>query len=243
MYQSGHRHGENQAAVEHASGASEGDQLGRVADEGAEVGDDQQQLRADERADDDVDPEVQHARLVEALAWRAHHGQLQAQQIRRGQQHAVGVDRGAGPRSNRIGCMRACSDHIEDHQRHTDRYRRVGHVERPEMEASPSRRPRNPRPNRRTIRSMRLPAAPPMMRAMPEARQQLLVRQRARVDRHTDECADGDHRDDDGLAGEVDRVQETERRAGVADVRDVQEVRNHLDAAVRAAPSCGPATS
>ena len=58
----------------------------------SEVGDQQQQLGADERADDDVDAEVEDALRVEAARPRADQRELQAEQIGRRQQHAVGVD-------------------------------------------------------------------------------------------------------------------------------------------------------
>ena len=83
---------EDQAAVEHAARARQRQQLARIGAERAEVGDEQQQLRADQRADDDVDAEVEHARLVEAARLGADHRELQAEQVGGGQQDAVGVD-------------------------------------------------------------------------------------------------------------------------------------------------------
>ena len=64
--------GEDQPAVEHAAGARERQQLARVGGERPEVGDQQQQLRADQRADDDVDAEVEDAvRRRGRAPWRA----------------------------------------------------------------------------------------------------------------------------------------------------------------------------
>jgi hypothetical protein len=54
----------------------------RVRDEHLGVGQEQQQLGADEGADDDVDAEVEDAVGVEASCFRPHHRQLQAEQIR-----------------------------------------------------------------------------------------------------------------------------------------------------------------
>ena len=81
-----------QAAVEHAARPRQRQQLRRIGPKRPEVRDEQQQLRADERADDDVDAEVEHADRVEAARLRADHGELQTEQVRRGEQHAVGVD-------------------------------------------------------------------------------------------------------------------------------------------------------
>ena len=58
-----------------------------------EVDEEQQQLRADQRGDDDGDAEVERAVRIEPAALRARHRQPQAEQVRGGQQHAVGVDR------------------------------------------------------------------------------------------------------------------------------------------------------
>src|SRR3989442_14495008 len=85
--------GEDEAAVEHAARTRQREQLVRIRLERPEIGDQQQQLRADERADDDVDAEVEHAVRVEAARLRANHRELQADQIRRGEQDAVRVQR------------------------------------------------------------------------------------------------------------------------------------------------------
>ncbi len=84
--------GEDQAAVEDPARPRQRQQLARVRDEHLGVGQEQQQLGADEGADDDVDAEVEDAVGVEASCFRPHHRQLQAEQIRRRQQDAVGVD-------------------------------------------------------------------------------------------------------------------------------------------------------
>ena len=63
-----------------------------IGAERTKVRDQQQQLGADERADDDVDAEIQDADGVETTRLRAHHGELQAEQVRRGEQDPVGVD-------------------------------------------------------------------------------------------------------------------------------------------------------
>jgi hypothetical protein len=62
--------GEDEAAVEDAAGAGEREELARIGGERPEVGDQQQQLRADQRADDDVDAEVEDAIRVEAARLR-----------------------------------------------------------------------------------------------------------------------------------------------------------------------------
>src|SRR5207302_7909525 len=63
-----------------------------VAPERLKVRDEQQQLRADERADDDVDAEIHYAIGVEAALPCADQRELQTEQIRGGQQDAIGID-------------------------------------------------------------------------------------------------------------------------------------------------------
>jgi hypothetical protein len=84
---------ENQATVEDAARTREREQLRWGAPELIEVDDEEQQLRTDERRDDDVDAEVEHAVRVEATRFRARHCEPQSQEIGRGQEDAVGVDR------------------------------------------------------------------------------------------------------------------------------------------------------
>src|SRR5437763_3757162 len=84
---------DDEAAVEDAARSRQCQELARVGCVRSEVGDDQQQLRANERADDDVDAEVEHAVRVEAAVLRPNARELQTQQVRRGQQNAVRVDR------------------------------------------------------------------------------------------------------------------------------------------------------
>ena len=62
------RHGDDQPAVEHAGRARERQDLARLLAEVVEIDDDQHQLGADERRDDEVDPEVHDPRGVEARA-------------------------------------------------------------------------------------------------------------------------------------------------------------------------------
>src|SRR5260221_3729284 len=58
-------HCENEAAVEHAPDAHQRQELARVGRERLEVDDEEQQFRADERADDDVDAEIEDAIAVD----------------------------------------------------------------------------------------------------------------------------------------------------------------------------------
>jgi hypothetical protein len=73
-------HGEDEAAVEYAAGSREGDEIGWIRPERAEIGDEQEQLRADERADDDVDAEVEDPIRVEAARLGADHGELEPEE-------------------------------------------------------------------------------------------------------------------------------------------------------------------
>ena len=93
---------EDQAAVEHAARPRQRQQVLRRRAELIEVDDEQQQLRADQRGDDDVDAEVEHARRVEPPLLGAAHRQPEPEQIGRGEQHAVGVDV-IGPMLNSSG--------------------------------------------------------------------------------------------------------------------------------------------
>ena len=89
------RHGDrqDQPSIEDAARSQQCEQFARIRPEGAEIGEEQQQLGADECADDDVDAEVEDAICVQAAVLRPDHGELQAEQVRGGQQHAVGVQR------------------------------------------------------------------------------------------------------------------------------------------------------
>ena len=59
--------GGDEAAVEDPTRAHEREDLGRALPEVVEVHDEQQQLGADDGADDDPDSEVEHALLLEIL--------------------------------------------------------------------------------------------------------------------------------------------------------------------------------
>ena len=62
---------------------------------------------------------------------------LQAEQIGRGQQHAVGVDR-ESVRAQAVLDTRVTSpEHVENHDRDANRDRRIGDVERPEVMRPP----------------------------------------------------------------------------------------------------------
>ena len=74
-----------------------------------------------------------------------------------------------------------------------------------------------------------------------DARHELMVRQAGRVHADADERRRRDDRDHDGLEREVDGVQDAERRAGVAHVREVEEARDDRDARRAAAASRGRA--
>ena len=87
-----HHHREDQSAVEHTAGSGEREQFPGRAAELVEVDEQQHQLRADERRDDDVDAEVEHAIGIEAPALRAGHRQSEPEQVRRGQEDAVRID-------------------------------------------------------------------------------------------------------------------------------------------------------
>ena len=52
----------------------------------------EQQLGADERADDDPDAQVHHPLLIEGARARAHQREPQPEQVGDGEQDAVGVD-------------------------------------------------------------------------------------------------------------------------------------------------------
>ena len=77
----------------------------RVASEIAEVDAEQQQLGADKGGNHNVDAEVEHSGRIQAGFLRAMDRQLQAEQVRSRQQHAVGVDRkrSNGVREHRKG--------------------------------------------------------------------------------------------------------------------------------------------
>jgi hypothetical protein len=82
----------DEAAVEHTAGAHEREQLARLRAEVVEVDGDQHQLGADERRDDEVDPQIHDARRIDAAMAGADNGQLQPRQIREREQHSVRVD-------------------------------------------------------------------------------------------------------------------------------------------------------
>ena len=181
------RHGDrgDQAAVEHAARSHQRQQLARdCCRERVEVDDQQQQLRADQRADDDPDAEVHDPVGIEAARPGAHQRELQAEQVGGGQQHAVGVDREA--RRSQTGWDAWSSseaDHVEEHEDGADGDRRVGDVERPEVRRRPSRRRRSRRRSRRPrgrsgCRRRRRGSAP--ARSAPAARGSRAARRRRR---------------------------------------------------------------
>src|SRR5262249_44922672 len=75
--------------------------LGGVALERLKVGDEQQELRADQRTDDDIDAQVHHPGAVEMARLGALERQLQAKQVGGGEQNAVRVDRDRSNEGNR----------------------------------------------------------------------------------------------------------------------------------------------
>ena len=85
--------GGDEAAVKHAARSGEHENLVGVVAEVVEVDEEQQQLRADERGDDDVDAEIEQASGVESGLAPAHDGELQAGEIGGRQHDAVRVDR------------------------------------------------------------------------------------------------------------------------------------------------------
>ena len=86
----------DQSAVEHAGRADQVHQPGRAQRELVVIDDQQQQLGADQRADDDPDAEVHDPVRIEPAGAGPHQRELQAEQVGGGQQQAVGVDREAG---------------------------------------------------------------------------------------------------------------------------------------------------
>ena len=82
----------DQPAVEHAARSQQRRELLPAAGEVLEVDDEEQRLGADEGGDDHPDQEVHDPVAVDAGGAGAPHGEPQAQQVGRGQQHAVRVD-------------------------------------------------------------------------------------------------------------------------------------------------------
>ena len=82
-------------------------------------------------------------------------------------------------------------------------------------------------------RSIRLPIAPPRISASPSRARRSCGRHARRVERDPDERRRRRQRDHGRLVRKVDGVQEAERRAGVADVREVQHAGDHGDAVVQ----------
>ncbi len=85
----------DQPAVKHAARPQQRQQFLRIPAERVEFDDQEQQLRAGERADDDPDAEVHHPVRIESALAGADQCELQPQQVGGGQQDAVGVDREA----------------------------------------------------------------------------------------------------------------------------------------------------
>src|SRR5207248_942815 len=73
--------GDDQAAVEDAARPGQREQLARIGAERFEIGDEQQELRPDESADDDVDAEVEDAVRIESASFGADHREFEAQKI------------------------------------------------------------------------------------------------------------------------------------------------------------------
>jgi hypothetical protein len=136
MYQNATATASDQPAVEHAARAEEREELAGCCEKVLEVDDEQQELRADERGDDDVDAEVHHPRGVEAARACPRERELQARQVGGGEQHAVGVDAEIGPSSAAVGACRAVRS-MSRMSAAPDGDRRVGDVERPEVPAAP----------------------------------------------------------------------------------------------------------
>jgi hypothetical protein len=74
-----HEHRRDQSAVEHAARSRQRQQLTGVAAVVVELDDVQQELGADEGADDDVDAQVEHPRRVETARLGALHREAQAE--------------------------------------------------------------------------------------------------------------------------------------------------------------------
>ena len=91
----GDRHRGDEAPVKDPPGAEQIEELGGVRRVLVELDNEEEQLRADQRADDDPDPQIHHAVGIEAPRPCAHQRELQTQQVRRSEQDAVGVDREA----------------------------------------------------------------------------------------------------------------------------------------------------
>ena len=116
------RDGGDQPAVEHAAGPHQRHQLARILPERVEVDDQQQQLGADQRADDDPDAQVHDPVGVEAARPRTHQRELQAEQVGGRQQHAVGVDgEPADLKQYGMHVVVPSAEHVEDHEDRADR--------------------------------------------------------------------------------------------------------------------------
>ena len=87
--------GRDQPAVEHAARARQVRQSRGAQGRTCRIDDEQQQLRADQRADDDPDPEVHDPVRIQAARPGPDQRELQAEQVGGGEQQPVGVDREA----------------------------------------------------------------------------------------------------------------------------------------------------
>ena len=123
------------------------------------------------------------------------------------------------------------SDHVRQHRHHAEGDGRIGDVERPEVPAAEDHVDEvDDGPERQAVDEVADGAA--QNESQPHARQALVRRQPRCVERdgHQGSCRGQGH--DGRLVREVHRVQEAERRARVAHVHDVQQVRDDGDAVV-----------
>ena len=123
-------------------------------------------------------------------------------------------------------------EHVEDHDRHADRNRGVGDVEGPEVVRAPVDVDEIDDRAGET-RSIRLPAAPPMISARPIRASSWCVRQARRVDPTPISAAVAITAMQHRLEREVGGVEDAERGAGVPHVREVEKPGNDRDAVVQ----------
>src|SRR5262245_29757290 len=83
----------DQPSVEDTSRAQKGEEVGYREVKLIEVRDEQQQFRADKSGDDDVNAEIEDAVGIESPSLSSYSRELQAEQIRGGEQDAVSWNR------------------------------------------------------------------------------------------------------------------------------------------------------
>src|SRR4051794_24872659 len=111
-----------------------------------------------------------------------------------------------GPSSSSLGYMRTYPDHIEDHDRHPDRDRRIRDIERPEMVRSPVDVDEiDDRPGDDTVEQIARSATDDESEA--DAHQQLIVSQAGSVPAYGDERRNADDGDHDRLETKLGGVQ------------------------------------